>query len=179
MSTSPAFTLDLCQLTGPSTQFVPGRFERLPNNTAYDQKHKLIVRLTDTQHRQRIFTNPPPLDWNNQEAITALNKRTVQQIRRNTSVRFREVVEPYVELERQWILAHLTDGKPTSGWKSFVDGFNKEFEGKLVPGAKGERPKRSHSSLTKEVERFGSLYAKGKVPRLGGKVKGKPVKKDR
>ena len=138
-------------LTRPSTQFVPGRFELLPDGTASDQKKKLMIKLTDKQHRQRIFLNPPPRDWNNQDAITALNKRTVQQIRRNTSVRFREVVEPYVKEEREWILAHLTDGKPTNGWKRLT-------------GCNAARPERSHSSLTKEVERFGAMYSKGVVP---------------
>ncbi|KAJ4985183.1 hypothetical protein SVAN01_09319 [Stagonosporopsis vannaccii] len=153
------------------TQFVPGRYERLPNNTASDQKRKLLIRLTDPTGRARIFTNPPPLDWSNQAAITALNKRTVQQIRRNTAVRFREVVEPYVEAERQWILAHLQEGKPKDGWRVFVQGFNAEFDGKTVQGMQGVRPKRSHSSLTKEVERFGGVYKKGEVPRVGsGKV---------
>lgn len=151
-------------LTRPSTQFVPGRFELLPDGTASDQKKKLMIKLTDKQHRQRIFLNPPPRDWNNQDAITALNKRTVQQIRRNTSVRFREVVEPYVKEEREWILAHLTDGKPTNGWKKFVDAFNREFEGKRLTGCNAARPERSHSSLTKEVERFGAMYSKGVVP---------------
>jgi hypothetical protein len=109
--------------------------------------------------------NPPPRDWNNQEAITALNKRTVQQIRRNTSIRFREVVEPYVKEEREWILSHLTDGKPTSGWKRFVDEFNREFESKVLTPGGVRRPERSHSSLTKEVERFGKMYSKGVVPK--------------
>lgn len=151
-------------LINRSTQFVPGRFERLPNGTASDQKFKLIIKLTDKQHRQRIFLNPPPRDWNNQEAITALNKRTVQQIRRNTSIRFREVVEPYVKEEREWILAHLTEGKPTNGWRRFVDDFNREFEGKKLGQSGAVRPERSHSSLTKEVERFGKIYSKGVVP---------------
>ncbi|KAF2621102.1 hypothetical protein BU25DRAFT_307008, partial [Macroventuria anomochaeta] len=146
------------------TQFVPGRFERLPDGTASDQKGKLIIKLTDKQHRQRIFLNPPPRDWNNQEAITALNKRTVQQIRRNTFIRFREVVEPYVEEEREWILAHLTEGKPTGGWKKFVHAFNREFEGRVLGPSGVKRPERSHSSLTKEVERFGEVYARGVVP---------------
>ncbi|KAF1844987.1 uncharacterized protein K460DRAFT_416323 [Cucurbitaria berberidis CBS 394.84] len=147
------------------TQFVPGRFELQPDGTLADQKAKLIIKLTDKSGRQRIFTNPPPRDWNNQEAITALNKRTVQQIRRNTNVRFREVVHAYVAEERGWILANLTNGKPTKGWKPFVEEFNKRFEGTVVHGVKGTRPYRSHSSLTKEVERFGpQFYAKGLVP---------------
>ncbi|KAF3006901.1 hypothetical protein E8E13_011142 [Curvularia kusanoi] len=112
------------------TQFVPGRYELLPNGTAYDQKHKLLIRLTDTSSRRRIFTNPPPRDWTNQSAITALNKRSVQQIRRNTPVRFREVVTPYIAPEREWITQHLKDGKPTGGWRAFVDAFNEEFAGK-------------------------------------------------
>lgn len=101
-----------------------------------------------------------------------LNKRTVQQIRRNTSVRFREVVEPYVKQEREWILAHLTEGKPTSGWKEFVGAFNREFEGKTLAGCKVARPERSHSSLTKEVERFGAMYAKGVVPKTMSQANG-------
>ncbi|KAI8942804.1 hypothetical protein NX059_000847 [Plenodomus lindquistii] len=154
------------------TQFVPGRFELLPDGTVADQKAKLVVKLLDRSGRKRIFMNPPPRDWNNQEAITALNKRTVQQIRRNTNVRFREVVRAYVAEERRWILANLTAGKPTQGWKVFVHEFNKRFEGKVVAGAKGTRPYRSHSSLTKEVERFGpQFYTKGLVPAPARKSK--------
>lgn len=45
------------------------------------------------------------------------------------------------------------------------------FEGKVVQGDQGPRPGRSHSSLTKEVERFGAeFYSKGLVP---GGAKGK------
>jgi hypothetical protein len=147
------------------TQFVPGRFELLPDGTVRDQKHKLVIKLLDKNGKKRIFANPPPRDWASQEAITALNKRTVQQIRRNTSVRFREVVQAYVPEERQWILANLTAGKPTMGWKAFVEAFNKTFGGKVLAGTAGVRPLRSHSSLTKEVERFGAdFYMKGLVP---------------
>ena len=153
-----------------STQFVPGRFELLPNGTAYDQKHKLLLRLTDTSARQRIFTNPPPLDWSSQPAITALNKRTVQQIRLNTCVRFREVVIPYVNEEREWIVKQLEKGKPRDGWKRFVDGFNSVWAGKKGDTWEGERPERSHSSLTKEVERFGRVYKQGRVPGLKGQT---------
>lgn len=170
--------LSLILTNNPSTQFVPGRFERLPDGTASDQKHKLIIKLTDKQNRQRIFLNPPPRDWTNQEAITALNKRTVQQIRRNTSIRFREVVEPYVKEEREWILAHLTEGKPSNGWKRFVGEFNRRFKGKVLGVGGVRRPERSHSSLTKEVERFGEMYSKGEVPKgsLQGVGKKKGVK---
>jgi hypothetical protein len=157
-SPSPAFS-----------QFVPGRFELLDDGSVCDQKSKLVVKLLDKNGRKRIFANPPPRDWSSQEAITALNKRTVQQIRRNTAVRFREVVVPYVGEERAWILANLSSGKPTKGWKTFVDEFNKAFEGKVLAGVDGARPFRSHSSLTKEVERFGAdFYGKGLVP-SGGK----------
>ncbi|KAJ4371102.1 hypothetical protein N0V83_004318 [Neocucurbitaria cava] len=146
-------------------QFVPGRFEILPDGTVADQKAKLIVKLTDKNGAKRIFTNPPPRDWKNQDAITALNKRAVQQIRRNTNVRFREVVQAYVPEERRWILANLTNGKPTKGWKTFVKEFNEAFAGKVLRGMEAARPVRSHSSLTKEVERFGpDWYSKGLVP---------------
>ncbi|KAL1794453.1 hypothetical protein ACET3X_007874 [Alternaria dauci] len=152
------------------TQFVPGRFELLADGTVRDQKHKLVIKLLDKNGRKRIFANPPPRDWASQEAITALNKRTVQQIRRNTSVRFREVVQAYVQEERRWILANLTNGKPTKGWKAFVNGFNKAFAGKVLAGTAGARPVRSHSSLTKEVERFGAeFYMNGLVPTPGKK----------
>ncbi|RYO44895.1 hypothetical protein AA0113_g10638 [Alternaria arborescens] len=148
-----------------STQFVPGRFELLADGTVRDQKHKLVIKLLDKNRKKRIFANPPPRDWASQEAITALNKRTVQQIRRNTSVRFREVVQAYVQEERTWILANLTNGKPTKGWKTFVEEFNKTFAGRIPVGAAGARPVRSHSSLTKEVERFGAeFYTKGLIP---------------
>jgi len=56
-----------------------------------------------------------------------LNKRTIQQIRRNTSVRFREVVQAYVVEERRWILANLTTGKPTRDRKTFVEEFKKRL----------------------------------------------------
>ncbi|KAH6632929.1 hypothetical protein C7974DRAFT_310542, partial [Boeremia exigua] len=153
------------------TQFVPGRYELLPTGVAADQKAKLLLRLTDATGRARIFTNPPPRSWTCQAALTALNKRTVQQIRRNTAVRFRDVVQPYVREEREWILAHLEGGRPVGGWKVFVAGFNAAFEGKVLAGGGGVRQGRSHSSLTKEVERFGGVYAGGEVP--GGKGKGK------
>jgi hypothetical protein len=147
------------------TQFVPGRFELLPDGTVRDQKHKLVVKLLDKNGKKRIFANPPPRDWASQAAITALNKRTVQQIRRNTSVRFREVVQAYVAEERQWILAKLTAGKPTKGWKAFVEAFNNAFGGKILAGTAGARPFRSHSSLNKEVERVrADFYMKGRVP---------------
>jgi hypothetical protein len=154
------------------TQFVPGRFELLPDGTARDQKRKLVVKLLDKNGNKRIFANPPPRDWASQEAITALNKRTVQQIRRNTSVRFCEVVQAYVAEERQWILANLTAGKPTKGWKAFVEAFNEQFAGKVLAGTAGARPLRSHSSLTKEVERFGAdFYMRGRVPVAAKRVK--------
>lgn len=153
------------------TQFVPGRFELLADGTMFDQKHKLVVKLLDKNGKKRIFTNPPPRNWASQEAITALNKRTVQQIRRNTSVRFREVVQAYVAEERKWILANLTAGKPTKGWKAFVEAFNQTFSGKVLAGTAGARPLRSHPSLTKEVERFGAdFYMKGRVPVTAKKV---------
>ena len=34
------------------------------------------------------------------------------------------------------------------------------------------RPERSHSSLTKEVERFGKMYARGVVPKTVVQAKG-------
>ncbi|RMZ74486.1 hypothetical protein GMOD_00003533 [Pyrenophora seminiperda CCB06] len=137
----------------------------LGDHTVRDQKHKLVVKLIDKAGKKRIFANPPPRDWSAQEAISALNKRTVQQIRRNTSVRFREAVQAYVAEERRWILANLTSGKPTKGWKTFVEEFNEAFEGKTLVGTAGARPSRTLSSLTKEVERFGAdFYGKGLVP---------------
>lgn len=156
------------------TQFVPGRWERLPDGTLRDQKAKLVVKLTDKTGTKRIFLNPPPRDWDDQEAITALNKRTVQQIRRNTAVRFRGVVKAYVDEERQWILNNLKDGKTPAGWKAFVKDFNAQFAGKTLAGVDGVRPERTHSSLTKEVERFGpAFYSKGNLPVAGGKKKSK------
>jgi hypothetical protein len=163
--------------TEPSfDQFVPGRWERLADGTLRDQKNKLLVRLTSKDGRKLIFKNPPPKDWNDQKAITCLNKRVSQQIRRNTAVRFRLEVESYVHEERVWINDYLTNGKPADGWKTFVAAFNAKFAGKALEGCEGPRPARTHSSLTKEVERFGKeYYAKGKVPQIqskGGK-KGK------
>lgn len=158
------------------SQFVPGRWERMPDGSIADQKHKLIVKLTDKHGQKRIFTNPPPRNWNNQEAITILNKRTVQQIRRNTDVRFREVVEPYIEAERSWILANLSNGKPMHGWEKFVNAFNRQFAGRTLDDVPGRRPERSQSSLTKEVERFGEkFYKKGLVPVPAEKEGGKQL----
>jgi hypothetical protein len=63
---------------------------RAPSDgSAADQKAKLVIKLTDGNGKKHIYTNPPPRHWNNQEAITALNKRIVQQTRRTTSVLFR------------------------------------------------------------------------------------------
>ncbi|KAJ4359508.1 uncharacterized protein N0V89_000063 [Didymosphaeria variabile] len=161
--------------TEPSfDQFVPGRWERLPDGTIRDQKHKLIVRLTSKDGRKMLFKNPPPKDWNDQKAITCLNKRVSQQIRRNTAVRFRLEVESYVHEERVWINEHLTNGKPGNGWKAFVEEFNEQFAGEMLEGCEGVRPTRTHSSLTKEVERFGKeFYAQGKVPVLKEGKQGK------
>lgn len=147
--------------------FVPGRFERLADGTAFDQKHKLIVKLTDTKGTKHIYANPPPRDWSNQDAITALNKKTVQQIRRNTEVKFRAPVIEYVEVERVWILAHLKDGAPEHSWTRFVGDFNKQFAGKSVQGVEDPRPTRSQSSLSKEVSGRKEFYGKGIVPVLG------------
>ncbi|KAF2659876.1 hypothetical protein K491DRAFT_556247, partial [Lophiostoma macrostomum CBS 122681] len=149
------------------TQFVPGRWERQPDGTLRDQKHKLVVRLVDRSGNRRIFLNPPPRDWKNQEALTALNKRVVQQIRRNTLTRFRSVVIPYAHTERKWILENLDkNAKPKKGWTRFVSDFNEVFAGEVLDECSSEpRPKRSHSSLTKEVERFSKQwYSKGLIP---------------
>ncbi|KAH4061774.1 hypothetical protein HBI67_196730 [Parastagonospora nodorum] len=151
--------------------FVPGRFERLADGTAFDQKRKLIVKLTDAKGTKHIYANPPPRDWTNQDAITALNKKTVQQIRRNTDVKFRARVNEYVEVERAWILAHLKDGGPEHSWARFVNEFNKEFAGKVVEGAKDVRPMRSQSSLSKEVSGRKEFYGKGVVPVLNKAAK--------
>lgn len=146
-------------------QFVPGRFERLPDGTLRDQKHKLLVKMTTKDGRKLIFRNPPPKDWNSQKAMTALNKRISQQIRRNTDVRFREEVEPYVHEERVWICENLVGGKPKGKWEAFVEAFNGKFAGKMIEGYESVRPMRTHSSLTKEIERFGEeFYKVGKVP---------------
>jgi hypothetical protein len=89
------------------------------------------------------------------------------------------VVEPYVREEREWILKHLTDGKPSKGWKRFVDEFNQQFKGKVLKGQQAIRPERSHSSLTKEVERFGKQYSKGVVPKTSLQYGSKKLRKGR
>lgn len=91
------------------------------------------------------------------------------------------MVEPYIKEEREWILAHLANGKPIGGWKRFVDDFNRAFEGRVLQSGGAKRPARSQSSLTKEVERFGKMYAKGVVPRTvvqGKDAKNGKAKKD-
>lgn len=147
-------------------QFVPGRYERQDDGTVIDQKNKLLVKITQKNGDRHIFRNEPPVDWNCQEAISALNKRCVQQIRRHTQVRFRKNVVPYAREEREFILGSLNaSAKPTKGWARFVHDFNKKFEGKTIAGVDGLRPQRSQSSLTKEIERFKKdYYLKGKVP---------------
>jgi hypothetical protein len=153
-------------------QFVPGRFERLSDGSAADQKAKLVVKLTDSNGKKHIYANPPSRDWNNQEAISALNKRTVQQIRRTTAVKFHARMPEYIAVERQWILDDLTVGKPTHGWKRLVVDFNERFVDKLALGRTGFRPSRTQSSLSKEIGRYGAeFYRKGLVPALAEKAK--------
>lgn len=148
------------------TPFVPGRFERMADGTVRDQKHKLIVRVIDSKTGNRmIFRNPPPKDWNHQEAITATNKRIAQQYRRNSNIRFRRVMTPYCKQEREWILTQLgKDGKPRKGWTTFCTEFNEQFEGKIIADIAEPRQARTASSLTKEVERFAADYKAGRVP---------------
>ena len=92
---------------------------------------------------------------------------------------FRDVVAPYVKQEREWILKHLDAGKPRDGWKRFVDAFNRKFKGKVLDKKGPPRPERSHSSLTKEVERFAGVYSQGGIPETAsqGKAVGKKSKK--
>jgi hypothetical protein len=168
--------------TEPFVDFVPGRWERQPDGSVRDQKHKLLVKFVDLKGKQKIFKNPPPKNWNDQTALTALNKRSVQQWRRNTKYRFRKVVTQYMHEERVWILKHLNiDGKPTVGWKPFVKNFNEKFEGKIITGQDDPRPARTQSSLTKEIERFASEYKAGRVPvpveRAAANGKGQSKKK--
>jgi hypothetical protein len=151
--------------TEPFVDFVPGRWERQPDGSVRDQKYKLLVKFVDLKGKQKIFKNPPPKDWNDQTALTALNKRSVQQWRRNTKYRFRKVVIQYMHEERVWILEHLNvDGKPTVGWKRFVKHFNEKFAGKIIDSQDEPRPARTQSSLTKEIERFTREYKAGQVP---------------
>lgn len=155
------------------TQFVPGRWERMPDGTLRDQKEKCIIKLVNKDGKRMIFRNAPPKDWNHQPSLTAMNKRSVQQIRRNTKVRFRAVVTPYVQAEREWILKNLDkQSKPIKGWTRFVHEFNSAFAGKVVEGSDEPRHARSKSSLTKEVERFAKeFYSKGNIPSPQSKVK--------
>jgi hypothetical protein len=147
------------------SQFVPGRWERLPDGSVRDQKAKLVVKLTDTNGARKIFANPVPKDWSCQETISRLNKRTVQQLRRNTPLRFRPTIVQYVQEEREWILSKLIQGKPPKGWTRFVNEFNAQFAGRVLDGIEDARPTRSHSSMTKEIDRFGpDFYARGLLP---------------
>jgi hypothetical protein len=165
--------------TLPFTPFVPGRFERLPDGTARDQKYKLVQKFVNKDGERKIFRNPPPKDWNDQQAISALNKRIDQQIRRHTNYRARDVVRKYVDEERQWILRNINkDGKPRKEWKVFVNDFNKEFAGKTLPGHTDTRPKRTQSSLSKEVTRFSNAYKEGRIPALLPNAGKRKAKKD-
>lgn len=144
--------------------FVVGRWEKMPDGTIRDQKRKLLVKMTDREGRRVIQKNHPPKDWSSQKAISALNKRITQWIRRSSSVRFRDRVVPYADEERAWISSHQVDGKPPAGWPAFVRGFNETFAGKVLGDGGDARPSRSQSSLNKEVVRFGGFYKAGKVP---------------
>jgi hypothetical protein len=160
-----ATSFDNFEQTEPFVDFVPGRWERQPDGSVRDQKFKLLIKFIDLKGKQKIFKNPPPKDWNDQAALTALNKRSVQQWRRNTKYRFRKVVNQYTQEERQWILENLNaEGKPIVGWKSFVKSFNQKFEGMMIAGQGEPRPARTQSSLTKEIERFSMEYRAGRVP---------------
>lgn len=148
--------------------YVPGRWERMPDGSVRDQAWKLVVRLTDANGNRKVILNYPPRDWDDKETITALNKRQTQQIRRWTDKRLRDVVVPYAQQERQWILDNLNkDAKPTTGtWKAFTERFNAAHQGKTLQEAPLQpRPERTTSSITKEVARFAKeYYSKGRVP---------------
>ncbi|KAF2706314.1 hypothetical protein K504DRAFT_338534, partial [Pleomassaria siparia CBS 279.74] len=147
----------------PHSQLVPGRWERQPDGTLLDQKFKLLVKFVDTDGHKKVYTNPPPKDWNDQAAISALNKRIAQQWRRGSNFRFRPVVTTYSQTERAWILENLgDDGRPKQSQSQFVEDFNERFMGKVVAGEL--RGYRTCSSLTKELERFKPQYKAGVVP---------------
>jgi hypothetical protein len=144
--------------------FVPGRFERLEDGSASDQKHKLIVRLTNTNGRKVIYCNLPPRDWNNQKAISGLNQSVSGLYRRNTDAKLCTRV-PYTEAERDWILTNLTNGKPPHGWKQFAEDYNNQFAGKVILGDDNSRPRRSTPGLKQAVSRWGERsHAKGVMP---------------
>jgi hypothetical protein len=145
--------------------FVPGRIARRANGTVYDQKYNLVVKFTDRHGNKRILLNPPPHDWSNKEAISILNTHIHTQMRRLSDFRSDATPNLYIAAEHEWILAHLTDGKPTHGWMHFVDGFNEQFAGKTVLGSSTPRPSRSRHSLLCHVRHFkADFYAKGLVP---------------
>jgi hypothetical protein len=98
------------------------------------------------------------------EALNATTRRIEQQMRRDSKYRFRDRVEPYVQEERAWILTQLkSDGKPMKGNKGLERDFNEKFAGKLcVETGNKARPKRTISSLSKEVSR--PEYKKGFAP---------------
>jgi hypothetical protein len=148
------------------TNFVPGRWEHMPNGEVRDQKHKCIIKLVDLNGKKVTFHNNPPKDWSDQKAISALSKRVVQQIRRNTNYRFRDVVTPYLPEERKWILTQLNVGKPKKGFRAFRADFNKQFAGKKLAGDDSVRPYRSESSLQKELDGRKEDYKNGHIPVL-------------
>jgi len=173
-----ATSYDEFKQTEPFIDITPGRYELQPDGTVKDQKYKLVVKLYDLKGNRKIFRNPPPKDWNNQAALSALNKRIVQQWRRNTRYRFRKAVTPYLPEERAWILKTLNDrGKPASSWKSFVQDFNAKFEGQMLTGQDAPRPERTQSSLSKEISRFSVDYKAGKAPVTKTDQNTKPVAK--
>jgi hypothetical protein len=151
--------------------FIPGRFERLANGTAFDLKRKLIVKLTDIKGNKCIYANLPPRDWINQDAIAALNKKMLQLIRRNTAFKLRARVVDYVGVERALIPAHLNNGKPAHGWKRCADDFDKQFAGKVVPCAERLRPARSQGSLSEEVSGRKEFDGKSVIPVMHKTVK--------
>lgn len=148
------------------TNFVPGRWEHMPDGEIRDQKHKCVIKLVDLNGKKVIFHNNPPKDWSDQKAISALSKRIVQQIRRNTNYRFRDVVTPYLPEERKWILTQLKAGKPRKGFRAFRADFNRQFAGKKITGDANIRPYRSESSLQKELDGRKEDYKNGQIPIL-------------
>ncbi|OCK75955.1 hypothetical protein K432DRAFT_396842 [Lepidopterella palustris CBS 459.81] len=157
----------------PNWEFKKGRYVDLKDGTQVDQQDKLLIQLEDRRKKYRpkcMITHPPPLDWNDEEAINYLNSYTNQERRRCLQETQRKVVGPFIPVERKFIAREVTKN-PRLSWAKIERLFNKTFEGKIVHGDNRPREGRTEKSLVSEYRRHKSAYDAGQHPVLKGKPK--------
>lgn len=185
---------------------VPGRrFMANPNKTkvesiingTYKQVHFTSVTIPGTGKAARggkeKDRKKEPLDWNNDEHVTELNKWYTQHRRRIAKAIQRQQPATYLPAEREWLYSYYRklyddvlaanqeyrkQGGPSPiqfDKKKLEIEFNSAFEGKEIAGSKGvPRPKRKFASLSiysgrqKDwCEEFGFRYNPAHKPRKG------------